>query len=167
MDLNQRKLNKSEWESIEIPVSKTEQDILHLIISGFNDVNIRINNNNSIFTFLKIEYSEKMEDYLFNKYIRKRYEKIENEIKILFPSYKNIKIDANIKPNSIDRARLDRFNNESIENIELLLFILIFTSLNPDIISCNISFSVFDTGISIVSHSDLFNLRWFKSIILV
>ena len=45
MDLNQRKLNKSEWESIEIPVSKTEQDILQLIISGFNDVNIRINNN--------------------------------------------------------------------------------------------------------------------------
>ena len=87
MDLNQRKLNKSEWESIEIPVSKTEQDILQLIISGFNDVNIRINNNNSIFSFLKIEYSEKMEDYLFNKYIRKRYEKIENEIKLLFPSY--------------------------------------------------------------------------------
>ena len=125
MDLNQRKLNKSEWESIEIPVSKTEQDILQLIISGFNDVNIRINNNNSIFTFLKIEYSEKMEDYLFNKYIRKRYEKIENEMKILFPSYKNIKIDANIKPNSIDRARLDRFNNESIENIDLYEYVLL------------------------------------------
>jgi hypothetical protein len=125
MDLNQRKLNKSEWGSIEIPVSKTEQDILHLIISGFNDVNIRINNNNSIFSFLKIEFSEKMEDYLFNKYLRKRCEKVENEIKLLFPCYKNMKIDANIKPNSIDRARLDRFNNESIENVDLYEFILL------------------------------------------
>ena len=122
MDLNQRKLNKSEWDSIEIPVSKPEKDILQLIISGFHDVNIRINNNNSIFTFLKIEYSEKMEDYLFNKYIRKRSEKIENELKLLFPSYKNMKIDANIKPNSIDRARLERFNDESIENIDLYEF---------------------------------------------
>ena len=125
MDLNQRKLNKSEWDSIEIPVSKPEKDILQLIISGFHDVNIRINNNNSIFTFLKIEYSEKMEDYLFNKYIRKRSEKIENELKLLFPSYKNMKIDANIKPNSIDRARLERFNDESIENIDLYEFVLL------------------------------------------
>jgi hypothetical protein len=125
MDLNQRKLNKSEWDSIEIPVSKPEKDILQLIISGFHDVNIRINNNNSIFTFLKIEYSEKMEDYLFNKYIRKRSEKIESELKLLFPSYKNMKIDANIKPNSIDRARLERFNDESIENIDLYEFVLL------------------------------------------
>ena len=45
MDLNQRKLNKSEWDSIEIPVSKSEKDILNLIMLGFHDVNIRINNN--------------------------------------------------------------------------------------------------------------------------
>ena len=36
-----------------------------------------------------------------------------------------MKIDANIKPNSIDRARLDRFNNESIENIDLYEFVLL------------------------------------------
>ena len=41
MDLNQRKLNKSEWDSIEIPVSKSEKDILNLIMLGFHDVNIR------------------------------------------------------------------------------------------------------------------------------
>ena len=68
MDLNQRKLSKSEWESIEIPVSKTEIDILNMIVKGFHDVNIKINNNNSIFSYLKIEFSEKMENYLFNKY---------------------------------------------------------------------------------------------------
>ena len=41
MDLTQRKLNKSEWDSIEIPVSQSEQKILKLIIEGFNDVNIK------------------------------------------------------------------------------------------------------------------------------
>ena len=60
MDLNQRKLIKSEWDSIEIPFSKSEIDVLHLIISGFHDVNIKINNNESLFTFLKIDYNTKM-----------------------------------------------------------------------------------------------------------
>ena len=59
MDLNQRKLNKSEWDSIEVPVSKSEIDILKLITDGFHNVNIRINNNKSLFSYLKIEFSEK------------------------------------------------------------------------------------------------------------
>ena len=84
MDLKQRKLNKSEWDSIEISVSKAELDVLNLIIKGFHDVTTRINNNNSIFTFLKIEYSEKMEDYIFNRYLRKRVEEIEIKIKKIF-----------------------------------------------------------------------------------
>jgi hypothetical protein len=57
MDLKQRKLNKSEWNSIEKPVSKNEIDILNMIVKGYHDVNIRINNNNSIFSYLKIEFS--------------------------------------------------------------------------------------------------------------
>ena len=57
MDLKQRKLNRSEWNSIEISVSKSEIDVLNMIIKGYHDVNIRINNNNSIFSYLKIEFS--------------------------------------------------------------------------------------------------------------
>ena len=66
MDLKQRKLNKSEWETIEVPVSTSEMNVLNMIIKGYNDVNIKINNNNSIFSYLKIEFTEKMEGYLFN-----------------------------------------------------------------------------------------------------
>jgi len=116
MDLKQRKLNKSEWESIEISVSKPELDVLNLIISGFHDVTTRINYNNSIFTFLKIEYSEKMEDYVFNRYLRKRVEQIEAFIKNINSQYKPLKVDANIKPNSADRTRLERFDDETIKN---------------------------------------------------
>ena len=88
MDLNQRKLNKSEWESIEIPVSKSEVDILNMITAGYQDVNIRINNNNSIFTFLKIEYTEKMEDFIYNKHLRERGDKIEDELSRINTDYK-------------------------------------------------------------------------------
>ena len=48
MDLKQRKLNKSEWDSTEIPVSESELSILNMIIKGYHDVSIKINKNNTI-----------------------------------------------------------------------------------------------------------------------
>jgi len=125
MDLKQRKLNKSEWESIERPVSESELAILNLIMKGFHDVNIRINNNNSIFTFLKIEFSEKMEDYIYNRYLRKRADGVENNLLQIDASYKPMKIDANIKPNSGDRVRLERFDDETIKNNDIYENILL------------------------------------------
>jgi hypothetical protein len=125
MDLKQRKLNKTEWSSIEVSVSKAEIDILNLIIAGYHDVNVKINNNNSIFTFLKIEYTEKMEDYLYNKYLRERSTKIEVEIKKIHNEYKPMKIDSEIKPNSVDRARLERYDDSSIKKNDIYEFILL------------------------------------------
>jgi hypothetical protein len=114
MDLKQRKLNKSEWDSIEKPVSKTEIDVLNMIVKGYHDVNIRINNNNSIFSYLKIEFSEKMESYLFNKYFRERTALIEKELKKINPEYKPMKIESDIKLNSSDRIRLERFDEKTL-----------------------------------------------------
>ena len=79
MDLNQRKLSKAEWESIEVPVSQSEKSILQVIIQGYHDVNLRINHFNSMFTFLKIEYSEQIEDYIYNKYFEETIKKIWND----------------------------------------------------------------------------------------
>ena len=62
MDLKQRKLNKSEWESIEVPVSSSENDVLKMIIAGFHDVNTKTNNHLSLISYLKIELTSKMED---------------------------------------------------------------------------------------------------------
>ena len=119
MDLKQRKLNKSEWGSIEVSVSVSELAILDLITKGYHDVNIRINNNNSIFTFLKIEFSEKMEDCIYNRYLRKRSDGVEKNLLEIDPTYKPMKIDANIKPNSSDRVRLERFDDETIKNNDI------------------------------------------------
>ena len=68
MDLTQRKLNKSEWESIEVPVSEPEKAVLQLIISGTENVNIKHNQAISLLSFLKVENNAEMEDYLFVKY---------------------------------------------------------------------------------------------------
>ena len=76
MDLAQRKLNKSEWESIEIPVSQEEKEVLQLIMDGYSNVNIKYNKFNSLFTYLKIEYSEAMEDHLYNKYFSEKIKKL-------------------------------------------------------------------------------------------
>src|SRR6056300_423228 len=100
MDLKQRKLNKSEWDSTEISVSDNELSVLNLIISGYHDVRTKINKNNSIFTFLKIEFSEKMEDHIYNRFLRKRSDQIEQLLIDLDSTYKRMKIDVNIKPNS-------------------------------------------------------------------
>jgi hypothetical protein len=35
MDLTQSKLTRAEWETIEIPVSPQEKQILQMIISGY------------------------------------------------------------------------------------------------------------------------------------
>lgn len=126
MDLKQRKLNKSEWASIEISVSENELNILNLIKKGFHDVMIKINNNCSIFTFLKIEYSEKIEDFIYNKFLRNRVEKIESIIKNIMSDYKCIKVCANVKPNSSDRVRLDRFDEETIQKNDLYEWVLLF-----------------------------------------
>ena len=125
MDLKQRKLNKSEWESIEILVKEEELNILQLIIKGYNDVLVRINNTNSIFTFLKIEFSDKMEDFIYNRYLRNIVDKIEDNLKLIDSSYKPMKIDVNIKPNSCDKIRLDRFDEETIKQNDIYEMVLL------------------------------------------
>ena len=125
MDLKQRKLNRSEWNSIEVSVSNSEIEILNLIIRGYNDVNIKINNNNSIFTFLKIEFSEKMEDYVYNKYLRDRSDKIESDLKSVNSDYKKMKIDSIIKLNSTDKIRLERFDENSLKKNDIYEYILL------------------------------------------
>ena len=125
MDLKQRKLNRNEWNSIEISVSQSEIDVLKLIMKGYRDVNIKINNNNSIFTFLKIEYSDKMEDYLYNKYLRKRTDKIEEDLQSLNSNYKKMKISNDIKLNSADKVRLDRFDEDSLKKNDIYEFTLL------------------------------------------
>ena len=134
MDLNQRKLIKSEWDSIEIPFSKAEIDVLNLIISGFHDVNIKINYNESLFTFLKIEYNTKMEDFIYNKYLREYVEKaielykqINNDSNDIGSTNNNVKIhvSSDIQIKSADKIRLEKNNTENLKNNNIYEYVLL------------------------------------------
>ena len=68
MDLVQRKLTRDEWNSVEIPVSMDEKKIIKLIIDGYHNINLIENYNQSIIQFLKINYSENMDNHLYKTY---------------------------------------------------------------------------------------------------
>ena len=68
MDLKQSKLTRTEWDSIEVPVSDSEKEILQLIMEGYQNINITKNKTTSLFSFTKIEHSPENEQYLYDKY---------------------------------------------------------------------------------------------------
>jgi hypothetical protein len=125
MDLNQNKLTKSEWDSIEIPISENEKQILKMIIDGYSNVNIRVNKHDSIFTYLKIDYSEKMEDYLYGKYLSERIDIIQEDLRKLFSDYIKINVVGNVKLNSADKIRLERNDLSNIKTEKIYEFIIL------------------------------------------
>lgn len=69
MDLTQSKLTRAEWESIELSPNEKEIQIMNMIINGYDDLDICVNRTQTLLGFLKMDQSESMDDYLFNKYI--------------------------------------------------------------------------------------------------
>jgi hypothetical protein len=66
----QTKLSKSEWESIESPVSEDEKEILQLIRDGYSNIDIRYNKNVSLFSYAKLDRSSTIENYLYTKFLK-------------------------------------------------------------------------------------------------
>ena len=58
MDLQQRKLTKAEWDSIEVPLSNEEKHINHLICNGFHNVTLKQNSTISLLGYLKVQNSD-------------------------------------------------------------------------------------------------------------
>lgn len=122
MDLNQRKLTKSEWQGIEVPVSQEEKEILELIIRGYHDVNIKYNKHNSLFGFLKIDYSEIMEDFLYNRYFSATIDKLKTEFPI---QQLNISVHANPAIKKADLIRIEKNNSEKIKLVNAFEYLLL------------------------------------------
>jgi hypothetical protein len=123
MDLNQRKLTKSEWTSIEIPINDNEKEILSLITNGFNNVNIKYNKHKSLFGYLKIDYNETMEDYLYNNYFSGKINDI--NAKYNMNSIFNIYVKANPIIKKADLIRISKNCNDNIKKSDIFEFLLI------------------------------------------
>ena len=131
MDFSQTKLTKMEWESIEIPVPDQEKQILRLIMEGYYNINIKQNDNRSLLSFMKIEYTNEIEMYIYSKYFAKEIQNIVNTKKNAnifldgftpkmpniskFKSPKKIDLmrlqnmDANIQASEFDKSRIFEF----------------------------------------------------------
>jgi hypothetical protein len=72
MDLTQRKLSRSEWNSIEKPVSTDELRVIRLIHSGYDNVNIKRNTTLTIIQHLKVVDSDELDLFIFTRYIQKQ-----------------------------------------------------------------------------------------------
>ena len=147
MDLKQRKLSRAEWESIEIPVSKTENEILQLITSGFSNVHLKINKTDSIFTFLKIEYNTQIEEFLYVKFFADKVKNIVQQHNITFirfgPDPANrrnratdgskdnihyVDVSTIVRLKSGDQIRLSRLDSESVNTTDTNIYEFILYS---------------------------------------
>ena len=108
MDLSQTKLSKSEWGSVEIPVSDQEKRVLSLIMEGYHNPDIRTNRHLSLIKTMKVEATEEMEWFLYKTYFSPK-------IDAVFPADKNDqthkKMDKKIKPpNKADQIRIQKLD---------------------------------------------------------
>ena len=104
MDLQQNKLTKAEWESIEIPLTNKEKKILKLIILGFHNVNIKNNETLSILSYLKLSNTELINEYIFMKYLQPQLVVIYNKYKIKYTP-------KNLNKKSLCKADIIRFQH--------------------------------------------------------
>lgn len=117
MEFLQNKLTRDEWNNIEIPVNDTEREILSMIIKGFDNIDIIVNDNLSLLSVLKIDnINDSLELYLFNKYFKDDIKKINKKYPThLFNEeyeFNTIKLQ---KIRSSDSVKLNNFDT----NIEL------------------------------------------------
>lgn len=107
MDLTQTKLSKSEWSSVEVPVSDSEKQVLEMIMEGFYNPEIRKNTTSTLSATMKIEVKDGMEHYLYKEY----FESIVRDLCIqpeLLKWYNSIR---SIKHKPLNKADTIRINN--------------------------------------------------------
>ena len=67
----QTKLSKEEWDSIEVPLSANEIQILSLIQEGFHNVNVSRNYTPTLLHHMKITSTPQIDKYIYNLYFKK------------------------------------------------------------------------------------------------
>jgi hypothetical protein len=115
MEFLQYKLTRDEWNNLEIPVNDTEREILNMIINGYNDIDIVINDNLSLMSVIKLDNNNNnaFELYLFNKYFKDEIKKINKKYHIdKEDEFETIKLQ---KIRSTESVKINNFDN----NIEL------------------------------------------------
>jgi len=118
----QSKLTKAEWIGIEMPVSASEKTVLKMIQDGYNDVNIRNNSHNSLFTFLKVEHGPQMEDYLYNKFFAEIVVKMITKYRA---DYLSISVSSKASICKADTIRIERSTPAHLTSANIYEYLLL------------------------------------------
>jgi len=90
MDLSQVKLNKTEWDSIEIPLRPEELRVIKLIMQGYTDLWVKTNHNTSLASYLRLPTTiDGLDDHLFKEYFENTVRSIDPT---LLPSMRKVKM---------------------------------------------------------------------------
>ena len=142
----QIKLTKSEWDYTEIPEPQAEQDVMRMIICGYNNVHITRTNQQSLISWLKISPSDEMHFHLYSVFyqaaleaIVKRHRKNECEYiaaaaaatvpeqpirKDVFASWKGIRGQSK-EIKKIDRMRIDNIKADPVQMTHIYEHVLL------------------------------------------
>jgi len=115
MDLSQNKLSKSEWENIEIPVSESEKKIIQMITKGFDNINIRDNDSQSLFMHIKMDKTLEIEYFLYKKYFE---EEIQYILKKYAKNISEVSSFAIMKPVSGELRTLKSADSIRLQNLD-------------------------------------------------
>lgn len=125
MDLTQTKLTRTEWDSIETPITEEEREILYMIRDGFSNIQITKNKTQSLFTFLKVEQNKENEQFLYDKYFKPIEERIVRKYDIGFSITGKQGGGALKKIKSIDALRIQNLE-ANLETNKKNIFEFIF-----------------------------------------
>ena len=111
--LYQTKLTKQEWNSIEKPVSENEKEILKLIRDGYNNINLRVNNTQTMFSFTKLERTPEIEHFVYEKFFYPTIKQIVSKYGSLSKDLQNYKMDGKKlkKLRSIEALRIQNVDS--------------------------------------------------------
>jgi len=135
MNLNQTKLTRQEWESIETPISLKEKDIVNFIVDCYetNQLEKKESVMRSVCQQMKLNCTDVISDYCFLLF----FSKLLNELRVQFEksiycSTASNALDAIFKPTSgkqkiktSDKIRISTNSSETLENACTYEFVLI------------------------------------------
>lgn len=104
----QSKLTREEWESIEVPLSAYDKQILELIQDGFKDVNISRNYTQTLKHHMKITITPQIETYIYIQYFQKLLNDLLNKYNI---SCINSKLSFDMSSITLKKADIIRLEN--------------------------------------------------------
>ena len=123
MEFSQDKLSKKEWDAAEVPVSESEQKILTMLTKGHENVNLKWNDHNSIFTHLKIEFSEVLGNYIYMRFLADIINALAKKYNVDFISIQHSAKAIVIK--TADKIRMEKTSYSKLVAADVFEFVLI------------------------------------------